>query len=119
MKNSHLSPALHTNFINGETGELAVRYRPGHPRQYRFDASRGIFSVNGESPITKRGESLSFIPISFRIFKDDILGFGLKKWIEFFFINEGGHLCNLLFHGYSVENLERRTSELFVRPVTL
>ena len=118
QKTNPLSPSLETNFTNAETGELEIKYRPGFPRNYRFDASRGVFSLN-EMTITKKGEPLTFISISYRIFKDDILGFGLKKWAEFFFLNQAGHVCSLLFHGYSVENLERKTNELFYDEVNL
>jgi hypothetical protein len=118
QKTNPLLPSLETNFINPETGELQIKYRPGFPRHYRFDASRGLFSLS-EMTITKKAEPLSFIPISYRIFKDDILGYGLKKWVEFFFINQLGHVCSLLFHGYSVENLERCTHDLFYDEVNL
>lgn len=118
MQNTNLLPSQQTNFINSDTGELPVKYRSGFPRNYRFDASRGIF-ILGEIPITQKGESLTFIPISYRLFKDDILGYGLKKWAEFFFVNQADHVCSLLFHGYSVENLERKTNELFYDEVNL
>ncbi len=120
MKNQNpLLPSTKTNFIDKESGELQIRYRPGYPRSYRFDASRGLFNVNGETNITKKGEALTFIPIAYRLFRDNILSFGLKKWAEFFFVNEGGHLCSLLFHGYSVENLEKCTNDLFYDSVNL
>ncbi len=118
QNNNSLLPSLKTSFTNTETGELQIKYRPGFPRNYRFDASRGLFGL-GEMTITKKGEPLSFIPISYRIFQDDILGYGLKKWVEFFFINQLGHVCSLLFHGYSVENLERCTLDLFYDEVNL
>lgn len=118
MQNTNLLPSQQTNFIDSETAELNVKYRSGFPRNYRFDASRGIF-ILGEVPITQKGESLTFIPISYRLFKDDILGYGLKKWAEFFFVNQVGHVCSLLFHGYSVENLERKTNELYYDEVNL
>ena len=108
-----LLPSLETNFVDPETGELAIQYRDGYPRTYRFDASRGLFSINGETNITKKGQALTFIPVAFRVFRDNILGYGLKKWVEFFFVNANGQLCNLLFHGYSVENLEKRTNDLY------
>jgi hypothetical protein len=117
-KTNPLLPSLQTNFINDETGELKIKYREGFPRHYRFDASRGLFSLS-EKNITQKGESLSFIPISYRIFQDDILGYGLKKWVEFFFLNQLGHVCSLLFHGYSVENLEKGTLDLFYDEVNL
>ena len=113
-----LLPSLETSFANPETGELQIKYRPGFPRHYRFDASKGLFSLS-EMNITKKSEPLSLIPISYRLFQDDILGYGLKKWAEFFFINQLGHVCSLLFHGYSVENLERCTSDLFYDEVNL
>ena len=113
-----LLPSLETNFANQETGELQIKYRPGFPRHYRFDASRGLISLS-DMNITKKAEPLSFIPISYRIFQDDILGYGLKKWAEFFFINQLGHVCSLLFHGYSVENLEKGTHDLYYDEVNL
>ena len=118
MNKHTLLPSLETNFTDSETGELQIKYRPGFPRNYRFDASRGLFGLN-EMAITKKGEPLSFMAISYRIFQDDILGYGLKKWVEFFFINQLGHVCSLLFHGYSVENLERCTQDLFYDEVNL
>ena len=66
-----LSPSLETNFTNPENGELKIKYRPGFPRHYRFDASRGLFSLS-DMTITKKSEPLTFIPLSYRIFKDDI-----------------------------------------------
>ena len=113
-----LLPSLETSFANAETGELQIKYRPGFPRHYRFDASRGLISLS-DMNITKKAEPLSFIPISYRIFQDDILGYGLKKWAEFFFINQLGHVCSLLFHGYSVENLEKGTHDLYYDEVNL
>jgi len=118
MNKNALLPSLETNFTNSETGELQVKYRPGFPRNYRFDASRGLFGLS-EMTIAKKAEPFSFIPISYRIFQDDILGYGLKKWVEFFFINQLGHVCSLLFHGYSVENLEKCTHDLFYDEVNL
>ena len=113
-----LLPSLGTSFANAKTGELQIKYRPGFPRHYRFDTSRGLISLS-DMNITKKAEPLSFIPISYRIFQDDILGYGLKKWAEFFFINQLGHVCSLLFHGYSVENLEKGTHDLYYDEVNL
>ena len=108
------------NLIDKKSGEvLPLRYMPGYPRQVRFDASKGFFNLNGETPITKKGEALQFIPIAFRVFQDDILGMGKRKWAEFFFLNEAGHVCAVLFHGYSVENFMRlAANEMFYDNVT-
>ena len=111
---------MNGNFLDSETGEItAITYLPGYPRQYRFDASRGIFNVKGETPISKKGEELTILPIAYRVFRDDILGMGLKKWVEFFFINEAKQVCSLLLHGYSVENLMRIVDEMFYDGVNL
>jgi hypothetical protein len=75
-KNLHpLSANAINNLINPETGEIArIAYLPGCPRQYRFDASRGMFNLKGETPITKPKEGFTIVPIAFRISRDDILG---------------------------------------------
>ncbi|MCB9302601.1 MAG: hypothetical protein H6566_18315 [Lewinellaceae bacterium] len=94
------------NLLNKETGELLpVTYFPGRPLQYRFDASRGLFNIRGEVVLTKPREAFELIPVAYRVFTDDILGVGRKRWAEFFFLNEERMLCNLLLHGYSVQNL--------------
>jgi hypothetical protein len=103
-----------TDLINVETGSVSeIRYLPGYPQVVRFDASRGIFNVNGNIPLTKKGEPFTIMPVAFRIFKDNILGFGLKRWAEFFFISEQKTVCNLLVHGYSVENLMHSIQEMY------
>ena len=118
-KQNPLFPTQKTDFVDPKTGELVIKYRPGYPRSYRFDASKGNFNLNGEMTLTKKGEALSFIPIAYRLFRDEILGYGKKSWAEFFFANEEGHLCSLLFHGYSVENLSKKTNDLFYDNVNL
>ena len=106
--------------VNAEDGEVAkVKYLAGFPRSYRFDASRGFFSVNGMMPISKKDQPVTIIPIGYRIFKADILGITGKQWAEFFFLNENNQLCNLLVHGYSVDNLMDSTKELFYEDVNL
>ena len=108
------------NLINSETGEIArIAYLPGRPRQYRFDASRGMFNLKGETPITKPKEGLTIVPIAFRIFRDDILGQGIKRWAELFFLNQGNQVCSLLLHGFSVDNLMNLNEEIFYEQVNL
>jgi len=101
----------------GEVGRVSrFRYLPGHPRQVRFDAKAGQFNVGGTVPL---GNSLSFIPLAWRIFQDDILNMGRKLWAELFFADEKGAICAVLFHGYSVENLYRLIEPLFYDDLTL
>lgn len=99
-----------------ETWASRFRYLRGHPRQIRFDAKAGQFNINGTIPL---GPSLSFIPLAWRIFQDEILNMGRKLWAELFFADEKGAICAVLFHGYSVENLYRLIEPLFYDDLTL
>lgn len=103
-----------------ETGELLTasrfRYLMGHPRQIRCDLKAGVFNINGEKVI---GKTLSFIPLAWRIFQDNILNMGRKTWAEVFFVDESGAVCAVLFHGYSVENLQKLNSALFYDDISL
>ena len=65
------------------------KYLEGHPRQYRFDAKEGVFNINGSE---KLGRSLTFQPIAWRIFTDNILNMGTKNWAELFFIDQKNYL---------------------------
>ena len=99
-------------------GELKIKYLSGYPRPYRFDASRGTFNENGETVLTKKGEPFTFAPIAYRKFRDDIMGFGAKNWIEFFFLNESLQVCALMFHGYSVDEFMRLANRMFYDDVS-
>ena len=120
MKNLLPITTANGNLIDTTTGEVfQIRYLPGYPRQIRFDASKGNFKLNGETTLTKKGDEFSFIPIAYRIFTDNILGMGNKRWAEFFFLNESRQLCAVMFHGYSVENFIRlATGAMFYDDVT-
>ncbi len=113
-------PAYLTEQLDEATGELSqvsrFRYLPGHPRQVRFDAKAGQFNLGGTVPL---GSSLSFIPLAWRVFQDDILNMGRKLWAELFFADDKGAVCAVLFHGYSVENLYRLIEPLFYDDLTL
>ncbi|MFD2786179.1 hypothetical protein [Hymenobacter rubripertinctus] len=114
------SRAYLTATLDEATGELTetsrFRYLPGHPRQIRFDAKAGQFNING---LTQLGPTLSFIPLAWRIFSDDILNMGRKLWAELFYADDKGAVCAVLFHGYSVENLYRLIEPLFYDELTL
>ncbi len=113
-------PAYLLDKVDEATGEVAqvpaFRYLPGHPRQVRFDAKAGHFNINGTVPL---GASISFVPLAWRVFQDDILNMGRKLWAELFFADEKGAVCAVLFHGYSVENLYRLIEPLFYDDLTL
>ncbi|MCK8495534.1 hypothetical protein [Spirosoma oryzicola] len=116
------SPVGPFQIVDTETGEVVDKYLyiPGNPKQYRFDAKEGKFSIHyDENNIEKLGSSLSFQPIAWRIFSDDILGQGLKIWAELFFIDEADCVSEILFHGYSVANLKRLITPLVYNRIKL
>jgi hypothetical protein len=98
--------------VNQKTGDIVSKYKylEGHPRNYRFDAKEGVFSINGSQII---GRSLTFQPIAWRIFTDRILGQPSKQWAELFFIDEQKCVATILFHGYSVDNILRLIEPLY------
>lgn len=97
-------------------GGKTVKYLEGHPRQYRFDAKEGVFNINGD---VKIGRSLTFQPVAWRIFTDNILNMGTKTWAELFFLDEKNCLSAILFHGYSVDNVFRLIEPLYYDDLTL
>ncbi|WP_246601636.1 hypothetical protein [Hymenobacter profundi] len=113
-------PAYLLDKVDEATGEVqqvpCFKYLPGHPRQIRFDAKAGQFNIGGTTPL---GYSLSFVPLAWRIFQDDILNMGRKLWAELFYADDKGAICAVLFHGYSVENLYRLIEPLFYDDLTL
>ncbi len=117
----NLLPSLNIkNHVNTETGEIIpAAYRPGHPRQYRFNASEGRFNMNGETNITKPGETFALIPLAIRVFKDNLFERGRKTWAEIFFLNAKNQVCATMLHGYSVENLQALESELFYEDLNI
>ncbi|MGF7219067.1 hypothetical protein GGR92_005247 [Spirosoma lacussanchae] len=100
------------------TGEVVdkFKYLEGHPRQYRFDGKAGVFNINGDQVI---GKTLSFQPIAWRIFTDNILGMGTKNWAELFFVDAKNCVSAILFHGYSVDELFRLIEPLYYEDLTL
>ncbi len=125
MAKSIIAPAnapLVTPAVDETTGELITpnaqpfKYLEGHPRQYRFDAKEGVFNINGTD---KLGRILTFQPIAWRIFTDNILNMGTKNWAEIFFIDEKNCASAVLFHGYSVDNIYRLIEPLYYDDRTL
>ncbi|MBC7446465.1 MAG: hypothetical protein H7330_00220 [Hymenobacteraceae bacterium] len=117
---SHALRAYQIEKPDPATGELVTasrfKYLTGHPRQIRADLKAGSFNINGETPL---GKTLSFIPLAWRFFQDNILNMGRKTWAEIFFVDKTGAVCAVLFHGYSVENLLKLNAGLFYDDLTL
>lgn len=105
------------NFTDEENGNIKIKYLKGAPRIYRFNASTGVFNVQGSTvQLTKKpGDSLTIIPIAFQVFTDSILGeqYERMQWVELIFLNEALQVCSMLLHGYSVANLMSKSGELF------
>ena len=115
MKNSIATVRIKDlqNITDEATKNLKIKYLKGHPRQYRFDASRGIFNIDGEIPVTKTGKPFALIPISYRVFKDSLFGTSKRSWLELFFIDDIGAVASVMLHGYSVEHFFNMTQKLF------
>ncbi|GAA3967395.1 hypothetical protein [Hymenobacter antarcticus] len=109
-----------TASVDEATGEVTetsrFKYLPGHPRQIRADLKAGVFNLNGQEVL---GKTLTFIPVALRVFSDNILNMGRKVWAELFFIDQSGAVCAVLFHGYSVENLQKLNASLFYDDLNL
>lgn len=105
-----------TGEVISDTNTRLYKYLEGHPRQYRFDAKEGVFNINGSQ---KLGRILTFQPIAWRIFTDNILNMGTKNWTEIFFIDEQNCVSAVLFHGYSVDNIFRLIEPLYYDDMSL
>lgn len=110
MKNKTLQPLTDVKAI---LALPEIKYLPGFPRKYRFDAKNGKLNFNGQTDITGKGQSFNLISLAYRIFTDEILGYSRRKWAELFFVNQAGQLCSLLFHGFSVDQLQTILGDLY------
>ena len=121
MNSKNLLPSIEiAHHIDAKTGEVkAAAYRQGIPRQYRFNANKGNLNLNGEQSLTKAGETIQLLPLCVRIFKDNLFEMGRKTWAELYFLNTANQVCVTMFHGYSVENLEKGILDLFYDEVNL
>ena len=105
--------------VEEDTGAVSIKYLKGRPRQYRFDASKGYFNIGGQEPITQTGKPFTLIPIGYRIFKDRLFEYGIREWLELFFIDEMGAISNVTLHGYSVENFMKMSQDLFYENLSI
>lgn len=104
------------NTANNALSANPIKYLEGHPRQYRFDGKAGVFNISGAEVL---GRTLTFQPIAWRIFTDNILNMGTKNWAEIFFIDPKNCVSAVLFHGYSVDNLFKLIEPLYYDDMTL
>lgn len=110
----------HTSALVPVVSPQRYKYLEGHPRQYRFDAKEGVFNINGNEVVgDANGRTLTFQPVAWRIFTDNILNMGTKNWAEIFFIDDKNCVSAILFHGYSVDNIFRLIEPLYYDDLTL
>lgn len=106
MKNENLIPAIKVSDIEKIS---AIRYLPGLPLVYRFNAKEGKFKVGEDVDL---GKEISIIPIAHRtFFSPQLFGRTDAKWIELYFLNSKGAICQIMFHGTSADNLEQHYSQ--------
>lgn len=96
-------------------------YKAGRPRVYKFDARNGRLSIRKGHEfvdITRSGESFHAIFFAYRPFQGNLFGETddsgvqkIRKWIECYFLNQAGHVCSILFHDFSYENLSKMVGE--------
>ena len=101
-----------TKFI-GENGEIITpKYIVGEPRDYRLNLTKGVLTLSDGKQVTEPQASFKVLPISVRGLEGAIFGQSTKNWFEVYFINEANQLCLFMFHGFSVDNLNRNSKEL-------
>lgn len=101
-------------FINQETGDISkLLYLAGSPRNYHLDLSKGFLNLNGITPVTESKKEFQVIPLAIRTLEADLFKQGEKKWCEFYFLNEEGHVCCFMFHRYSLDNFREQFKALY------
>ncbi len=97
----------------GENGEIITpRYIVGEPRDYRLNLGNGVLTLGGGKQVTEPKASFKVLPIAVRGLQGAIFGQSDKNWFEVYFINEANQLCLFMFHGFSVDNLNKSSKEL-------
>lgn len=101
-----------TKFI-GENGEIITpKYIVGEPRDYRLNLGNGVLTLGGGKQVTEPKASFKVLPIAVRGLQGALFGQPDKNWFEVYFINEAQQLCMFMFHGFSVDNLNKSSKEL-------
>jgi hypothetical protein len=100
--------------LNEDTGELEqverFKYTLGAPREYRFDAKNGVFTVGANSAV---GSTLKVKPIAWAIYTDELFGQPSKLWAELYFIDDKDCVSVIMFHGPSAQELQKLAEPLY------
>lgn len=112
--------------IDTETGEINwnIKYLTGSPRQYRFNAQSGEFTINGDTPILgkdgKKAKEFTLQPIAFRFFRDRLFGReNVEDWAELFFVDASNVVSGIMFNNTNASELRDLLSELFYEDLRL
>ena len=65
------------------------------------------------TPVTESKKAFQVIPLAIRTLEADLFKQGVKKWCEFYFLNEEGHVCCFMFHRYSLDNFREQFKALY------
>lgn len=95
-----------------------VKYFPGKPRSYKFNAKEGVFFNDRDEKLGKSGASLKLVPLSYRTFFAELFKMDRREWLELFFLNAAGHVCSLLLHRHSVSQFADLSAHLFYQEAT-
>ena len=110
---NRLMPISDPSKFVGKAGEIITpRYIIGEPRDYRLNLGNGVLTLGGGKQVTEPKASFKVLPIAVRAIEGALFGQPAKKWFEVYFINEANHLCQFMFHGFSVDNLNRASKGL-------
>ena len=110
---NRLMPIADVSKFIGENGEIITpKYIVGEPRDYRLNLRKGVLTLNDGKEVTEPQASFKVLPIAVRGLEGAIFGQSTKNWFEVYFINEANQLGLFMFHGFSVDNLNRNSKEL-------
>lgn len=107
--------------VDEETGEeIAVSkylYLHGHPREYRFNAQNGQFSLYGQKILLdKQGkpvQQFTIQPITFCVYEDTLFGrTQVEKFAEIYFVDTEDCVSCLMINNTSVNELMRLVEPL-------
>lgn len=90
-------------------------YVSGRPMIYQWNGKTGglyLITPGGESVPICDEKGFTILPLGWRKFKAGLFGRKERHWIEFFFPNEAGNICHVLFHDNSVRELENMAAFL-------
>lgn len=119
MSNNTLLPVHNVkNLMDAEGVLLNPRYMKGAPRSYHLNLSEGCLKLDGKKQVTDPEKPFQVIPIAVRSLEGALFGNPTKRWCEFYFINEAGHVGVFMFHSFSLDNFRNKFRELYYEEVS-